>query len=45
MTFVYTNCPTVCPLLTAQMKQLQNELKQEGVFGKRVAFVSMTVDP
>ena len=45
LTFVYTHCPTACPLLTAQMKQLQDELEQDGAFGARVAFVSMTVDP
>jgi len=45
VTFVYTHCPTVCPLLTAQMKQLQEEFKRDGTFGQRVVFVSMTVDP
>lgn len=45
VTFVYTNCPTVCPTLTRQMKQLQDELKKKGVYGQRVVFVSMSVDP
>jgi protein SCO1/2 len=45
VTFVYTNCPTVCPTLTAQMRRLQDEFKRDGTFSQRVAFVSMTVDP
>jgi protein SCO1/2 len=45
VTFVYTHCPTVCPLLTAQMKQLQDELKQDRATAERVTFVSITVDP
>ena len=45
VTFVYTHCPTVCPLLTAQMKQLQDEFSREGAFGARLVFVTVTVDP
>ncbi len=45
VTFVYTNCPTVCPLITAQMKKLQDEFKQDGAYAARLAFVSITVDP
>ena len=45
VTFVYTHCPTVCPLLTAQMKQLRDEFEREGAFGARLVFVSVTVDP
>ncbi|MBI4786492.1 MAG: SCO family protein [Chloroflexi bacterium] len=45
VTFVYTHCATVCPLLSAQMKQLQDEFGREGAFGSRLVFVSVTVDP
>jgi len=41
--FIYTYCPDVCPMLTANMAQVQQELG--GNFGKTIAFVSITVDP
>jgi protein SCO1 len=41
--FIYTYCPDVCPMLTANMAQIQQELGSD--FGKSVAFVSITVDP
>ena len=28
--FVYTNCPDVCPLLTSNMAQIQNRLRTKG---------------
>ena len=43
MTFIYTSCPDVCPLLTDKMAQVQDELGPD--FGAEVAFVSITVDP
>lgn len=44
MTFVFTSCPDVCPLLTAQLTRVQAETKAEGL-DARVRFVSITVDP
>lgn len=44
MTFVFTHCPDVCPLLTAQLTRVQARAKAEGL-GSRVRFVSITVDP
>ena len=41
--FVYTSCPDICPLLTAKMAEVQDDLGAD--FGTRVAFVSITVDP
>jgi protein SCO1 len=41
--FIYTSCPDVCPLLTAKMAQVQDELGAD--FGPKIAFVSITVDP
>jgi protein SCO1 len=41
--FIYTNCPDACPLLTAKMATLETRLGAD--FGRRVAFVSITVDP
>ena len=43
VTFIYTWCPDVCPMLTDKMARVQDELGED--FGSRVAFVSITVDP
>lgn len=43
VSFVYTTCTTVCPVLSATMSQLQRRL--EGRLGEKVRLVSITVDP
>jgi protein SCO1 len=43
VTFIYTSCTDTCPMLTALMAYVQDQLGQD--FGKRIAFVSITVDP
>jgi protein SCO1/2 len=43
VTFIYTECPDICPLLTQKMVQVQDELGAE--FGAKVAFVSISLDP
>jgi protein SCO1/2 len=43
--FVYTNCPDTCPLLTATMARVQEKLRTEGLLGSKVQMVSVTVDP
>ena len=43
VTFIYTWCPDVCPMLTDKMARVQDELGPD--FGSKVAFVSITVDP
>jgi len=40
--FIFTNCETVCPPMTAHMAQLQRKAKEAGV---DVEFVSFSVDP
>ncbi|WP_342376105.1 SCO family protein [Myxococcus stipitatus] len=40
--FMFTRCPTVCPLLTAKMARLQRESRDSGL---SVRFVSFSVDP
>src|SRR5712691_6935337 len=45
LSFIYTNCPDTCPLLTANMAQVQNKLRAQGLLGSRVQLVSITVDP
>jgi protein SCO1 len=43
VTFIYTGCPDICPLLTEKMAQVQDELGQN--FGAKIVFVSITLDP
>ncbi len=43
VTFIYTSCPDICPMLTANMARVQNRLGS--AFGPKIAFVSVTVDP
>ncbi|MFC4303857.1 SCO family protein [Cohnella boryungensis] len=43
--FFFANCPDVCPPTTFLMSQVQDELKEDGVFGKEVEFLSVTIDP
>jgi protein SCO1 len=43
VTFIYTSCMDTCPVLTALMAYVQDQLGP--AFGKRIAFVSITVDP
>jgi protein SCO1/2 len=43
VTFIYTSCPDVCPMLTDKMARVQDELGAD--FGAKVAFLSITVDP
>lgn len=43
--FMFTNCPDVCPITTMKMTQLQEDLKEEGIFGEDVEFVTITFDP
>jgi protein SCO1 len=43
VTFIYTACPDYCPLLTAKLVGVQEALGED--FGRRAAFVSITVDP
>jgi protein SCO1/2 len=43
ITFIFASCVDTCPLLTAKMAGIQNRLGSD--FGKKVYFVSITVDP
>lgn len=42
LTFLYTNCPDVCPLIAAN---LHETYKQLGDQAKQVGIVAVTVDP
>ena len=39
--FIYTNCPDTCPVQSAQMREIQEDFKNE----KDLRLVSITVDP
>lgn len=39
--FIYTNCPDTCPVQSAQLRQIQDDSKNE----KDLRLVSITVDP
>ncbi|WP_423407026.1 SCO family protein [Heyndrickxia sp. MSNUG] len=43
--FIYTHCPDICPTTTQKMNLLRKDLVQEGVFGDKVQFVTVTIDP
>jgi len=43
LTFIYTGCPDICPLLTQKMVEVQDELGTD--FGTKIAFVSVSLDP
>ena len=41
LTFLYTNCPDICPIVTAQLREVQRELSADG----GAQFVAVSVDP
>ena len=43
VTFIYTSCPDVCPMLTDKIARVQDELGAD--FGSKIAFPSISVDP
>jgi protein SCO1/2 len=43
LTFIYTGCPDICPLLTQKMVDVQDALGAD--FGAKIAFVSISLDP
>ncbi len=45
VSFVYTTCQGSCPATTAALVRVQEALKQAKLWGDRVAFVSITLDP
>ncbi len=42
--FFFSNCPSICPMLSAQMVRVQESVKKEGL-ASNVKFLSHTVDP
>lgn len=43
--FFYAKCPDICPLTTQRMMHLKQMFEEEGVFGDKVQFISITIDP
>ncbi|MCM3121961.1 MULTISPECIES: SCO family protein [Bacillaceae] len=43
--FIYTNCPDICPTTTQEMNLLRNDLIKENVYGDKVQFLTITIDP
>lgn len=43
VTFVYTYCSNICPLLTHELVEVQDALGAD--FGRKIAFVAITLDP
>jgi protein SCO1 len=43
VTFIYTECPDICPLLTQKMVTVQEALGAD--FATKIDFVSITLDP
>jgi protein SCO1/2 len=44
LTFIYTMCPTVCPVLTSTMRNVQTDALNNG-YGDQVEFFPLTFDP
>ncbi|RSK26348.1 SCO family protein [Bacillus sp. HMF5848] len=43
--FMYGNCPDVCPVTTWEMQKIRDDLKAQGIFGDKVEFITITIDP
>lgn len=43
--FYYIKCPDVCPLTTQRMMHLKKQFEEQDVFGDKVEFISITIDP
>lgn len=43
--FYFTSCPDVCPITTFTLSQVQDLLKEDGTFGDKASFVSISFDP
>lgn len=43
--FIYTHCTDICPTTTLKMTDLKNDLVKAGVFGKKIDFITITIDP
>ena len=44
ISFIYTSCRDICPLVTARLQQLRELMAADGL-GRNATFVSITIDP
>lgn len=45
VSFVFTNCKGVCPLISAKLARVRDTLAADGLLGTEARLVSITVDP
>jgi protein SCO1/2 len=45
VSFIYTTCGGTCPATTHTLTRVQRALEKAGLWGERVEFVSITLDP
>src|SRR5919201_824073 len=45
LAFIYTSCPSACPLISQRMAILRDRLAEARLFPERVTLLSVTVDP
>lgn len=45
ITWYYTHCTDECPLTMYRFEQIQKQLQKQGLFGKKVVLIAMTLDP
>ncbi len=45
VSFIYTTCNGACPATTLRLSLIQHALETAGLWGSRVEFVSITLDP
>lgn len=45
VTFIFTNCPDICPMTMIDLTKIQSELKDRGLFGEKIDIVAITLDP
>lgn len=43
ISFIYTSCPTICPVVTARLAQVQDKLGD--ALGRDISFISISIDP
>lgn len=43
--FIYTHCPDICPTTTQKMNKLKEELEKNKLYGKKIEFITITIDP
>jgi protein SCO1 len=45
LAFIFTTCPSVCPIISQQMSKLQDALRDAALFPGKATMLSVTVDP